>query len=44
MRKFRLIVRKFRQKTVFLRISLCVSLINTHFYISLQSKKKIQTL
>jgi hypothetical protein len=38
-RKFRLNVRKFRQKTLFLRIYLCASLIDTHFYISLQSNK-----
>ena len=34
MRKFRSIVRKFRQNSRFLRIYLCVSLFNTHFYIS----------
>lgn len=39
MRKFRSIVRKFRQNSRFLRIYLCVSLFNTHFYISLQLNK-----
>ncbi len=39
MRKFRPIVRKFRQNRLSLRIYLCVSLFDTHFYISLQPNK-----